>query len=169
MLLTTTDIKNGMRFRRVIPLPFLVLIPFLTFYFLFVPTMVSFLCLCPEKDPNWKCTCGCSKCVKRRQSTFLSFDFSFRYPPTREFTQSAIGHFCQANSRSLPKSILPSVSTESAGCTCQSLIKDISYDLKEFISAVFTWTYNIDVANIFALEDFLLIIEYFPHPYERPG
>jgi hypothetical protein len=158
-----------MRFRRVIPLPFLVLIPFLTFYFLFVPTMVSFLCLCPQKDPNWKCTCGCSKCVQRRQATYLSFDISFGKSPAQEFTPSAKGQFCQANSRSSQKSHLPFVSTESASCTCQIPIKDISHEPKEFISAVFTWMHTIDVARILAIEEFILILEHFPHPYERPG
>lgn len=169
MLLRSADIKNRMRLRRVNSLPFLVLISFFTVYFLFVPAMVSFLCLCPEKDPSWKCTCGCSKCAQRRQATYLSFDISFRQPPTRKFMPSAKGQLCQTNSRYPYKSHLPFVSTESASCTCQSPVKDISHDLKEFISVLFTWTHTIDVAHIFALEDFLLILEYFPHPYERPG
>lgn len=169
MLLRSTAIKNSMRLRRFTSLPFLVLISFFTLYFLFVPSMVSFLCLCPEKDPNWKCTCGCSKCTQRRQATYLSFDISFRQPPARKSMPSAKGQLCRTNSRYPHKSQLPFVSTESASCTCQSPIKHISHELKEFISALFTWTHTIDVAHIFALEDFLLILEYFPHPYERPG
>ena len=169
MLLRSADIKKTMRLRRNTSLPFLVLTSFFTLYFIVVPTMVSFLCLCPQKDPNWKCTCGCSKCAQRRQSTYLSFDVSFGKPPAQEFTPSAKGQFCQANSRSSQKSHLPFVSTESASCTCQSPLKDISHELKEFISAVFTWAHTIEADRILALEEFILILEYFPHPYERPG
>jgi hypothetical protein len=169
MLLRSADIKNSMRFQKVTALPFLVLISFFTLYFLFVPTIVSFLCLCPQKDPNWKCTCGCSKCAQRRQATYLSFDVSFGKPPAREFTPSAKDQFCRANSRSSHKSHLPFVSIESASCTCQSPMKDISHELKEFISAIFTWAQTIDADRILALEEFILILEYFPHPYERPG
>jgi hypothetical protein len=90
-------------------------------------------------------------------------------PAIPEIAKSSQSHFCQANSRFSHKSLLSAVLAVPSACMCQSGIKDISNDLKEFISSVFTWALALDIAHLYAFEKFLLLSEYFPHPYERPG
>lgn len=164
-----SDIKISALSGNAMRPPFLLFIPFFILYVLFAPAMTSFLCLCPTKDPNWKCGCGCPKCIERRQTTFLSFDAASRQIPVREHLPSSKSQCCPVNTRGSLKSFPVSVTIEPAGCTCQKRMEGISPDPENFIASWLTPALTIHTARIFYPDICIHTAQFYPHLYERPG
>jgi len=146
-----------------------VFLPFLIFHFLCLAPVVNFLCLCPENDPNRECTCNCSKCVKRRQATSLSFHIFPATDTQKGSTISCKGNFCKLKNRPAPRGILPAMPVVSGSCNCRHRSKEISKDIKQFIPIPFVTELTDSLVQVIDPAEMLLISEYFPHPFERPG
>ena len=146
-----------------------VFLPFLIFHFLCIAPVVNFLCLCPQNDPNWECTCNCSKCTKRRQSTSLSFHLSATKDTLKTSILSCKGNSCKLKNRAASKGILPAMPVESGSCNCRHQSKEVSKDIKQFIPMPFVAELADSPVQVIDPAEKLLISQYFPHPFERPG
>ena len=146
-----------------------IIIPFLIFHFLCVAPVVNFLCLCPQNDPDWECNCNCSKCTQRRQSTSLSFHFSSAKNIQKGLAVSCKGDLCKLNNRPASKGILPTMPVESGSCNCRHQSKEVSKDIKQFIPIPFVAELTDNPVQVIEPAEIMLISEYFPHPFERPG
>ena len=142
---------------------------FLILHFLSIAPVANFLCLCPEKDPNWKCTCNCSKCDKRRQINTLSFDFYHTQNPQKESIFCSKGNYCRVNHPSGVRGIIPAIPVESGSCKCRKHTEDLSKDIKQFIPISFIENSPDNREKIICTPETILISKYIPKPDEHPG
>ena len=145
------------------------LIAFLVFHFLSIAPLANFLCLCPEKDPNWKCTCNCSKCVKGRQAKTVSLQIFHAKDPQKGTISCSKGKSCKANNPSAAIGLMPAMPVASGSCNCRKHTEDLSKDVKPFIPKFISLDTPDKLEQIIYPPETILISEYYPHPDEHPG
>ncbi len=142
-------------------LPSLVFVLFLTLHFLVLMPVLHYFCLCPEVDPEWKCTCMCAKCAARKANSGSSRQLlSKAHPAIKPHNPPVM------NSRFLE---IPNISVETMACKCGGEVKNIAAEIKAFIPMLFFGILISTIAFKLISRYFRLHPEIFLPPQKRPG
>lgn len=154
------------KFNRFTSLAFIL---FLTLHFLVLLPVIHYACLCPEVDPDWKCTCMCAKCAARKSQAGRPADLITLTSSAKKPHHGLVGRSGYAPIDKGRLLGIPGVSVETMACDCKGMSKNIASELKVFIPMLIfgilisTIAYNLILSN-----SRLYPAEFLP-PFERPG